>query len=157
MSILVLAGDIVSVSEIIKQAMAEKGVQQKDVAAHMGWSPQNFANRLRNNTVDADEWVEIAKFIGYEIKMVGSDGVTMEEKKKGIGQRVTQMVDGVIYDTDKAEAICHTNEFADSFFELYKRNDGSMFIVLYAKWMHGAGTIMPVEDSDAERFISICK
>ena len=73
--ILVMEGDILSVSDLIKQAIAESDKQQKEVSAHMGWTPQNFANRIKNNTIDADEWVEIAKFLGYEVKMVTTEAL----------------------------------------------------------------------------------
>lgn len=151
-----MEGDILSVSDVIKQAIIESDKQQKEVAAHMGWTPQNFANRLKNNTVDADEWVEIAKFLGYKVKMVSADGVELKEKSKGIGNRVVQMVNGVTYDTEKSEAICHTSEFAGSFFELYKDPEGRYFIVLYASWQMD-GIVMPVDEKDAEGFMEACK
>ena len=151
-----MEGDILSVSDVIKQAIAESEKQQKEVAAHMGWTPQNFANRLKNNTVDADEWVEIAKFLGYEVKMVNTDGKVLKEKKKGIGSRVIQMVDGVTYDTDKSDAICHTSKFAGSFFELYQDAEDRYFIVLYANWLHD-GIVMPVAYKDAVDFMDVCK
>jgi len=152
-----MEGDIVSVSDVIKQAIAESDKQQKEVAAHMGWTPQNFANRLKNNTVDADEWVEIAKFLGYEVKMVNTEsGEQVKEKRNGIGWRVVKMANGVTYDTDKSEAICHTSVFARSFFELYKDTEGRYFIVLYANWQ-ADGIVMPVEETDAEKFMVDCK
>ena len=151
-----MEGDILSVSDVIKQAIAESEKQQKEVAAHMGWTPQNFANRLKNNTVDADEWVEIAKFLGYEVKMVSANGEELKEKKKGIGSRVFQMVGGVVYDTEKSNAICHTNEFVGSFYELYEDPEGRKFIVLYATWLNGTGIVMPVCEPDAQKFMADC-
>lgn len=145
------------VSDIIKQEIADKGVQQKDVAAFMGWTPQNFANRLRNNTVDGDEFVKITNHLGYDIKIVDSNGNTVEERKKGIGGRAVQMVDRVIYDTEKSDAICHTSEFAESFFELYKNEEYGYFIVLYAKWTNWQGIIMPANEFYAKEFMKVCK
>ena len=144
-----------SVSDVIKQAISESDKQQKEVAAHMGWTSQNFANRIRNNTIDADEWVEIAKFLGYEVKMVNSDGVELKEKVKGVGSRVVKMVDGVTYDTEKSEAICHTSKFAESFFELYKDAEGQKFIVLYADWIED-GIVMTVDEDHAQKFMDAC-
>ena len=54
----VIGSNSMSVSEMIKQAIATKGLQQKDIAVKMGWSPQGFTNRLSNNTIDAEEWVK---------------------------------------------------------------------------------------------------
>lgn len=70
MQIQVIGSNSMSVSEMIKQAIAMKGLQQKDIAVKMGWSPQNFTNRLTNYTIDAEEWVKLAAIIGYEIQMV---------------------------------------------------------------------------------------
>ena len=42
----VIGSNSMSVSEMIKQAIATKGLQQKDIAVKMGWSPQGFTNRL---------------------------------------------------------------------------------------------------------------
>lgn len=150
-----MEGDILSVSDVIKQAISESEKQQKEVAAHMGWTPQNFANRLKNNTVDADEWVEIAKFLGYEVKMVSTDGEELKEKSKGVGTRVVKMVDGVTYDTEKSEAICHTSKLTGSFFELYQDPEGQKFIVLYADWLED-GIVMPVDESHAQEFAAAC-
>lgn len=151
-----MEGDILSVSDVIKQAIAESEKQQKEVAAHMGWTPQNFANRLKNNTVDADEWVEIANFLGYDVQMVErKNGELLKERRKGVGVPVTQMVGGVIYDTNKSDAICHTNEFVGSFFELYEDSEGRKFIVLYANWFE-AGIVMPVSEPDAQKFMADC-
>ena len=151
-----MEGDILSVSDVIKQAISESEKQQKEVAAHMGWTPQNFANRLKNNTVDADEWVAIAKFLGYEVKMVNVEGESLKEKRKGVGSRVVQMVGGVTYDTDKSDAICHTNEFVGSFFELYEDPEGRKFLVLYATWLECSGIVMPVGEPDAQKFMADC-
>lgn len=151
-----MEGDILSVSDVIKQAISESGTQQKEVAAHMGWSPQNFANRLKNNTVDADEWVEIAKFLGYKVEMIGREkGDILKEKKRGVGDRVRKMVNGVTYDTEMSEHICNTSEFAGAFFELYKDQEGRLYIVLYSEWLED-GIIMPVDESHAEKFMEVC-
>lgn len=150
-----MEGDILSVSDAIKQAISESDRRQKEVAAHMGWTPQNFANRLKNNTVDADEWVKIAKFLGYEVKMVSTGGVELRERAKGVGHRVVKMVDGVTYDTDKSEAICHTSKLTGSFFELYRDPEGQHFIVLYAEWLED-GIVMPIDESHAQKFAEDC-
>ena len=60
MQVQVIGSKNMTVSEMIKQAIATKGLQQKDIAAKMGWSPQNFTNRLKNNTIDAEEWIKLA-------------------------------------------------------------------------------------------------
>ena len=50
-------GEWMKVAEIIEKAIADKGLQKKDIAQKMGWSPQTFNNRLRNNTISSEEWI----------------------------------------------------------------------------------------------------
>lgn len=143
-----------SVSDIIKKAIEDSQYQQKDVAAHMGWTPQNFQNRLRNNTIDADEWVEIAQFLGHDVIMVDHAGSDIAgQQAKGTATR--QMVGGTIYDTKTAKAICHSSKFVGTFFELYKMESGDFFIVMYSKWLE-KGKIIPVSPAHAEEFMADC-
>ena len=120
----------------------------------MGWTPQNFQNRLRNNTIDADEWVDIADFLGYEVKMVnplGKDVAGQQAK----GQATRQMVGGIIYDTKAAKAICHSSKFVGTYYELYKMESGEYFIVMYSKWLD-KGQIIPISPAHAEEFMADC-
>lgn len=152
-----MEGDILSVSDVIRQAILESDRQQKEVAAHMGWTPQNFSNRLKNNTIDADEWVEIAKFLGYELRMVDTrSGECLREKQKGVAPRTVMMVNGVTYDTEKSEAICHTNTFMGCYFELYKDAEGRYFVVMVAEWNQYDGVVMPISEFFAVKFIEDC-
>ena len=89
MQIQVIGSNSMSVSEMIKQAIAMKGLQQKDIAVKMGWSPQNFTNRLTNNTIDAEEWVKLAAIIGYEIQMVDVESNTvLKPRRNSTGPKV---------------------------------------------------------------------
>ena len=120
----------------------------------MGWTPQNFQNRLRNNTIDADEWVEIAHYLGYEVQMVHQtdEGIAGQQ---AVGPATRQMVDGIIYDTKTAKAICHSSKFVGTFFELYRTEAGDFFIVMYSKWIE-KGQIIPITPAHAEEFMSDC-
>ena len=142
------------VSDIIKRAIEDSPYQQKEVAAYMGWTPQNFQNRLRNNTIDADEWVQIANYLGYEVKMVNQSGEDIA-KRQAVGQATRQMVGGTIYDTKTAKAICHSSKFVGTFFELYKTEAGEYFVVMYSKWLD-KGQIIPVSQAHAEEFMADC-
>lgn len=143
-----------SVSDMIRKAIEDSPYQQREIAAHMGWTPQNFQNRLRNNTVDADEWVEIARYLGYEVKMVNQTGeeIAVQQAK---GRATRQMVGGRNYDTKTAKAICHSSKFVGTFFELYKMESGDFFIVMYSKWLE-KGQIIPVSPAHAEEFMADC-
>ena len=144
-----------SVSNIIRKAIEESPHQQKEVAAHMGWTPQNFQNRLRNNTIDADEWVEIANYLGYEVKMVSQMGEELAGQQGGKGPATRQMVGGVIYDTKAARAVCHSSVFLGTYFELYKLESGEFFLVMHSKWLE-KGQIIPITAQHAEEFMADC-
>ena len=141
-----------SVSDIIKKAIEDSPHQQKEVAAHMGWTPQNFQNRLRNNTIDADEWVEIANYLGYEVTMAPIGEIAGQQAK---GRATRQMVGGIIYDTKAAKAICHSSTFLGTFYELYRMETGDYFIVMYSKWLE-KGQIIPISPAHAEEFMADC-
>lgn len=142
-----------TVSDAIKNAIENSHVMQKDVAKHMGWTPQNFANRLRNNTIDADEWVKIARFLGYTVQMVRDEG----EIPVGISEPVKQQVDCVTYNTREAVPVCHTSEFAGAFYELYRDPvHDCYFVVLNASWLE-KGQIFPISDECAADFKRTCK
>lgn len=152
----IVGGDM-KVSEIIKTAIQSSDTQQKEVARKMGWSPQSFANRLKKNTIDADEWVAIAHILGYELKMVSQDGASLKPKRKGFGPRVQQMVDGYAYDTEKADAICRTPKVAGGSFEMYRDLTSRQFyIVIYCDWGTQTGIVTPVTDEEAREFYDGC-
>lgn len=152
----IVGGDM-KVSEIIKTAIQSSDTQQKEVAQKMGWSPQSFANRLKKNTIDADEWVAIAHILGYELKMVSQDGASLKAKRKGFGPRVQQMVDGYAYDTEKADAICRTPKVAGGSFELYRDlTTRQFYIVIYCDWGTQTGIVTPVTDAEAREFYDGC-
>ena len=152
-----IAGGDMKVSEIIKTAILSSDTKQKEVANKMGWSPQSFANRLKKNTINADEWVSIAHILGYELKMVSQDGSSIQAKRKGFGPRVQQMVDGYAYDTEKADAICRTPKVAGGSFELYRDLTNQQFyIVIYCDWGAQTGIVTPVTDEEARAFYDGC-
>ena len=94
---------------MLNQAMLVKGVRKKDVAAKMGWSSQNFSNRLKNKTIDAEELIKLASILGYEIQMVDVESkVVLKPRKESSGPRVVQIVDGISFDTEKATSLCRS-------------------------------------------------
>lgn len=45
-----------SMSEILRDALEAKGYSQREFAKKMGWTPQNFSQRLKKNSFSAEEW-----------------------------------------------------------------------------------------------------
>ena len=40
---------------MVRAALAGAGKTQKELAEHMGWTPQNLSGRLKNNSLTFDE------------------------------------------------------------------------------------------------------
>lgn len=150
-------GEVMTVANIIRDALAAKGMPQSRLAERMKWSPQNLSNRLKNNAFTAEEWRKVADFIGYEVKMVEpGTNEELKTRKRGLGRRVKQMVNGIYYDTEKSDALCNnfyqdgTNEYTDGWAqELYRDSSGRFFVAHYTGWKGGVDHISPIESEDA--------
>lgn len=140
-----------SMSEILKDALIAKNISQRKFAGMMGWTPQNFSQRLKKNTFTAEEWNQMMKMLGYEVKLVELEsGIEFEARKKGHGRRVKQVINGVLYDTYKADMICSNfyvdgSEYTDGMaFELYVDSFRRFFIARYVEWEDGKDSITTV-------------
>lgn len=151
-------GEWMKVAEIIEKAIADKGLQKKDIAQKMGWSPQNFNNRLRNNTISSEEWIKLAALLGCEVKMVAQDGKCVTPYAKGIGGKVAKMVDGYSFNSEKADALCHSSKIHRGFFELYKTEEGFTFLVFYPEYepVSSGALVMQISRKDAREFYKEC-
>lgn len=153
----VIGSNEMTVSEMLTEAMLKRGVKKKDVAKEMGWSSQNFSNRLTNATLDAEEWVKIAKYLGYEIQMVDAiDNTVLKQRNKSTGERVIQHVDGYTFDTDKATSICHSPKLYGGWFELFKDiPTGKFFTIAYFETGESA-CLATITKENAEKFYKDC-
>lgn len=141
-------------SEMVRAALAGAGKTQKELAEHMGWSPQNLSGRLKNNSLTFDELSEALHFAGYEIGMSDASGSGLPVLNNSSSPAVAQTVDGVRYDTRKAESIC-TNKsvmFEDFYMELFVDASGKYFTVLYQLFGCQQHTITPVSTYLAKQF-----
>lgn len=146
-----------SMSEILKDALDAKGYSQREFAKKMGWTPQNFSQRLKKNSFTAEEWRNMAYNLGYEVRLVELEsGIEFEGRRKGRGRRVRQVVNGVLYDTHKADMLCGDfycdgiNEYRDGMaFELYVDCFGRFFVARYTDWENGSDSITTIGKEDA--------
>jgi hypothetical protein len=120
---------------MVRAALAGAGKTQKELAEHMGWTPQNLSGRLKNNSLTFDELSKALHFAGY-------------------GPAVAQTVDGVRYDTRKAESLCSNKAvmFEDFYVELFEDAAGNYFTVLYQLSGCQHHTITPVSPYIAKQF-----
>ena len=68
------------------------------------------------------------------------------------------MVDGVVYDTKKADAICNSKRIHEDqlFMELFRDTEGRFFMVYYQLWEGGRNSIVPVSRNGAQFFMRRC-
>lgn len=153
-----LGGEKMTVANICRDLIEKSSLQQKDVAEAMGWSQGAFSNRLRRNSLSAEEFLKLIGILGFDFKIV--EKKTNEEirtRRKGVGERLQMMVNGVKYDTYKADAICHSDENDDMFFELYQDSEGRYFVAQYVRWKGGVSSISPIGAEDAKRLMNKLK
>lgn len=106
------------------------------------------------------EWYgshNMAYKLGYEVRLVELEsGIEFESRRKGHGRRVRQVVNGVLYDTHKADMLCGDfyrdgiNEYIDGMaFELYVDCFGRFFVARYTDWENGSDSITTIGKEDA--------
>lgn len=139
---------------MVRAALAGAGKTQKELAEHMGWTPQNLSGRLKNNSITFDELSKALHFAGYEVSMSDANGAGLPELGNSTSPAVAQTVDGVRYDTRKAESLCSNKAamFEDFYVELFEDAAGNYFTVLYQLSGCQHHTITPVSPYIAKQF-----
>ena len=133
---------------MVRAALAGAGKTQKELAEHMGWTPQNLSGRLKNNSLTFDE-------LSNEASMSDANGAGLPELGNSTSPAVAQTVDGVRYDTRKAESLCSNKVvmFEDFYIELFEDAAGNYFTVLYQLSGCQHHTITPVSARAAQQFL----
>ena len=148
-----------TVAETAKEIIKKSDLQQAQVARLMGWTPQNLSNRLGRNTLYAEDFMKLLDVLGYKALIVEKDSEEeVKTRKRGLAPRIQMMVNGVKYDTYKADALCHSEPIQDCMFiELYKTDDGKYFLAQVMLFDGGVDSITPVRKEVAERMIAEMK
>lgn len=148
-------------NELIAAALKATGKTQAEAAAMVGWVPQQLSARITRNSMRADEFLDILSGIGIEIKLIVKEtGETVQEHIPGAGRRVRRMVDRVLYDTSKSNALAN-NFYADGVNkyndgrarELYINAEGRYFFAEYSDNEGEKDRINPISGTDAAEFI----
>ena len=123
-------------SDILMDALQSRGISQKKFASVIGVSPNTLSNKMKANTFKAQEVIKYINELGYEIKLVDrlAEGKTISIRRRSTSPRVKAMIENVIYDTAKADAICHTNVENGCYTELFVDSQGRFFTVTYSFW-----------------------
>lgn len=143
-------GKSMTTADIIKDLLSKSDIQQKELGKFLGVSEVCISNRLRRNSISSDDFLKILDFLGYEINIVSKKTKEIETiRNKGVGKRIKMMVDGIKYDTAKADAICHSDATDFCFYELYKDDEGRYFVAQYSNWENGTNSISPIDENEA--------
>lgn len=148
-----------NVAETVKELIKKTDFQQAEVARLMDWTPQNLSNRLGRNTLYAEDFMKLLDVMGYKAIIVEKDSEEeVKTRKRGIAPRLQMMVNGVKYDTYKADAVCHRVIAKDCMFhELYKTDDGNYFLAQVMLFEGGVDSITPVSEEAAEKLMNVMK
>lgn len=141
-------------SEMVRTALTSAGKTQRELAEHMGRSPQNLSGRLKNDSLTFDELTKALNFAGYEVKMTNAKGAELPKLDNSTSPRLTQMVDGVSYDASEAESLCTSKEETsdDLYMELFRDAFGGYFLAYYQLWEGGHNQITPISKEAARKF-----
>lgn len=55
--------------KIIDMGTAYAGISKSELARRLGWSPQLLNNRVKTGKFTVEEWEEIAKALGAELRL----------------------------------------------------------------------------------------
>ena len=136
-----------SPAEIIKDLIKRSEVNQFDIGKELGLSEAAMSNRIRRDSFSAKLFLKIISLAGYTFEIKKDDKV-VKPRKKGVGPRVRCMVNGKVYDTKKADAICHTDNDKPFYIELYVNSDDYL-MVHYSNLEGTINTITPITKEDA--------
>ena len=143
--------------EIIEEALVRKDKSQRWLAAQLGVVSQNLNRKIVRNTLSAQELVDAAEVLGCRVALVdNSSGAELKPLRPGVGPRLRQVIGGVLYDTGKADAICHTEPIAGWFMELYQDRSGHYFVAHYTDWAGAQGHLSACGVEDAKRLCAVC-
>lgn len=158
-------GEDMEAKEVLRAAYLATGICQNDSAERIGYSKQQLSGKIVRGTLRADEFLKILDVIGVDVEFkLRENGQVIKTQPKtyipGIGDRVRRMVDKVIYDTARADALAN-NFYADGVnkytegkaMELYIDSDGRYFFAEYCEWDGVKERITPVNPTVAAAFI----
>ena len=142
-----------TVAEMMRQAIDANGWKLKDFAGIVGKSPAALSTQLNTNRFSAEEWRRMARLAGYEVVMQPVSAPPA--RCSGHAPHIKRMVDGITYETSKADAVCWMRDPDGWARELYTTDDGSFFLAHFHTAEDIPGFITPVSFELAQRFTDL--
>lgn len=135
-----------TMAAMVRELVEKSGRSHKSVAADIGMSASSFSQRITNDSFSGEEIKKIAEVTGHQIVF---EPITPFQRR-GVGERVRMMVDGINYDTFASTAICHTDPCDGWYKELYRDAAGRFYVVHYTRWKHARPFISRVSKEEAK-------
>lgn len=148
--------------EWIMAALHTADMTQAELSSKLGWPPQKLNRRINQNTLRADEFLQIMDMIGVNVSFsIKESGAQVRAHLRGYGRKVKQMVNGVSYDTAASDALSNSffadgeNEYTDGrAMELYISKEGRYFLAEYSTFEGAKDRIVPCSAEEAASFIT---
>ena len=144
-------------SNMVRSALIRSGKTMSDLAEYLGCTKQNVSDRLRRGTLTFDELAKALGYCGYTAKLLDDQGREVPNLNNSTSPRIIRVVDGVTYDTSKAESLCDDKaKMGEDFYtELFQDSSGEFFVVHYQIWEGGKSTLSPVSKNAAQRLYKL--
>lgn len=155
-----------SASEIIRKALTESGFTHSSLGKILGCTGQNISNKLRRNTLSADEFVSWLDIMGFDVTVTcRKTARNIEDIDFGTNHRIRyikRVVDGKYFNNRTADVVANTfQKGVDGVFdengrasELYRISDGTYILVEYGK-EPGSDIVSIVPKTIADMFVNV--
>ena len=132
-------------ADVVLDALKARGVTSKEMAETMGVRPNTLSRKISENRLTANEFFFIVDSLSYDVTLTDRGcGNELKVRVRGTGRRVKRMLNGIIYDTGKADAVCHTPMENGWYIELYRDDEDRYFAAHYST------------RAGADPFITVC-
>ena len=147
--------------EIIVSVMRYYDTTQDAMAKMFGMFPQNFGHKIMRKTLRVDDLMSMLDTMGIDVQLVDrKTGDVIPMASLGDGRRIKKMINRVIYDTDRINAVANSfyfdgeNEYVDGHaYELYKTDDGKYLLAEYSNISGIQDRLSMIPEEEAQKFI----
>lgn len=140
-------------AQLVREAIKETGMTLKQFAPLVGKTPQALSTQLNSGNMSAENWRKMARAAGYEVRMVRISKDPIQRKSQG--PRIRRMVDGVFYDTHRANTLSRPVPNGIFINQLFKDDNGLFFISSYCESDPKCSYVIPLSPELAKNFMKI--
>jgi len=147
---------LMKAADVVLDALKARGVTSKEMAETMGVRPNTLSRKISENRLTANEFFFIADSLSYDVTLTDRGcGNELKVRVRGTGRRVKRMLNGIIYDTGKADAVCHTPTENGWYIELYRDDEDRYFAAHYSTWAGADPFITVCPENEAQKLMQM--